>query len=76
MDVRRKAKLNWIGGICESFSFPIRHEIFLTYLGELFGEGSPMDVRIWSPALKLSCQEALLLRVVQEDSWNPSTLIS
>lgn len=62
--------------IRESFSFPIRHEVFLTYLGELLGEGSAMDVRTWSPALKLSCQEALLLRVVQEDSWNPSTLIS
>lgn len=32
--------------IRESFSFPIRHEVFLTYLGELLGEGSAMDVRI------------------------------
>lgn len=54
-----------------------------TYLCELFlfpapwDEGSLTDVRIWGLALKLACQDALLLCAVQmEGSWNPSALIS
>lgn len=63
--------------------FFLKSAVASTYLCDLFlfptprDEGSLMDVRIGGLlALKLACQEALLLRLVQEDSWNPSVLIS